>query len=112
MNLKDKKSVTQDQKNKGTKPLVDRSVNFHNKPDSDKRPSVRCWNCNEKHYPRDYPHKKGDNIHNIMEETVGDVGKTRRIYACLEGVQAYHQYCMIEVAGKVGNRTMSILFDS
>ena len=46
-NLKDKKSVTQDQRKEGTKPPVNRSGNFHKKPDSDKMPPIRCWNCNE-----------------------------------------------------------------
>ena len=63
--LKDKKSVTLDQIKKGTKPLVNRSGNFHKNPDSDKRPLVGCWNFNENHYARDCPHKKADNIHNI-----------------------------------------------
>ena len=74
--LKDKKSVTQEQRKKETNPLVNRSGDFHKLLDLDKRPPVRCWNCNENHYARDFPHKKGDKIHNIQEAILGDAGKT------------------------------------
>ena len=84
-NLKDNKSVKRDQRKKGTKPPFNGSGNFHKQSDSYKRPLVRCWNCNDNHYVRGYPHKKGDNIHNIQEAIVGDVRKTQRIYVYLEG---------------------------
>ena len=107
--LKDKKSVTGYQRKKGTKPHVNRSGNFHKQPYSDKRPPVICWNHNENHYARDCTRKKWDNI---QEAIVGDVGKTQRIYATLEGRKEYHQSHMIEVACKIGNRTVSILIHS
>ena len=110
--LKDMKSVTWEQRNKGTNPFANKSRNFHKQPYSNKRPHVRCWNYNESHYARDCPHKKGDNIHNMEELTIGDVSKTQRIYAYLEGRHADHQSHMIEVAGKIGNKSMSILIDS
>ena len=64
-NLKDKKSVTRDQRKKGIEPLVNRNCNFYKHLDSDKIPLVICWNCNENHYARDCPQKKGYNFHNI-----------------------------------------------
>ena len=84
------KSVIRDKRKKGTKPHVNIIGNFHKKPDSDKRTPVRFWNFNENHYARDCPHKKGDNIHYIKEATIGDAGKTQRIYVALEGRKADH----------------------
>ena len=71
----DKKSVTWDQIKNGTKPPINKSGSFHKQPYSNKKPPGKCWNCNENHYARDCPHKKGDNIHNIQEAVIGDVGK-------------------------------------
>ena len=89
-NLKDTKSVTWDQRKKGTNPPINKSGNFHKQPDSDKRHPLRCWNCNENHYVMDCPHKKGYNIHKIQEATIGYVGKNKRIFVALEGRKACH----------------------
>ena len=58
-------------------------------------------------------HKK-NNLHNIQEASiVGDVGgSVKRIYATLEGRKVDHQSWMIEVAGKIANKTITILIDS
>ena len=77
---------------------------------SGKRPPVECWICKENHFSSQFPRKK-NKLHNIQEASnVGDVGgSVQRIYASLDRMQADHQSQMIEVVGKIANKTITIL---
>ena len=74
---------------------------------------MECLICKENHFASQCPRKKS-NIHNIQEASnVGDVGgSVQSIYATLDGKQADHQSRMIEVAGNISNKTITILIDS
>lgn len=44
--------------------------------------------------------------------TVGDMGKSHRVFATVDNCQAEHQATIIEVAGMIRGSSVSILFDS
>lgn len=46
------------------------------------------------------------------EPTVGDMGKSHRVFAAVDNHQAEHQATVIEVAGMIRGNSVSILFDS
>ena len=107
----------QEQRKKGFHPSKFRKNNSYqqrqSKEDtSGKIPLVECWICKDNHFSSQFPREK-NNLHKIQEDSnVGDVGGgVQRIYATLDGRQANHQSWMIEVAGDIANKTITILID-
>ena len=48
----------------------------------------------------------------LSEPTVGDVGRSHRVFAAVDNRQAEHQATVIEAAGIIQGSMVTVLFDS
>ncbi|KAH9296682.1 hypothetical protein KI387_044262 [Taxus chinensis] len=72
-----------------------------------------CFGCGVVgNFWRDFPQNPNKGKAPISEPTVGDMGRSHRIYAVVENRQAEHQSTVIETSGSIGGIPTSILFDS
>ena len=90
--------------------------NHNNNRDTAPKGPLKCWECGEPHYLRDFPVKRRNsapNLHAVQRETTtGDLAKELpRISATLENRQADHQTSMVEVEGMIKDKPISILID-
>ena len=127
---KDKKNEKSNQRKKGFKPS-----NFKNRQkqssQAEKQParamgekpidpqhnreSLQCWKCGGPHMHKNCPLENESSrlAYNIQEaEIVGQVSRVvPRIYAAREGLQADHQSIVLQVAGNIVEKFVSILID-
>ena len=76
---------------------------------------LRCWECEETHLQRNFPHLNQSNkfVHRLQESSiVGEVGKSyHQINATLENRQEDYQSAIVEIEGTISKRNISILID-
>ena len=125
---KDKKNENSHQRKKGFKPFnfrtqqkqplqaVDQPAKvMGGKPRNPKenREPLQCWRCGGPHLCRNFLLENGNvrPTYNIQEaETMDQVARTiPRIYAELEDLQADHQSTVVEVAGNIAVKSISVL---